>query len=177
MVESNTKRGEIRRRPECVVAYNDTMGGVDGVDQHLSDYSTLRKRGKKYYKKIFFHLLDLALWNSFILYTKSGGTMTPLQYRLAVVEKTMKSYLSEDKPKPGRPSATLNPVRLTDRHFPEYLPATEKRQNLTQCVVCSRVRDCNGKKIRRESRYYCPDCDVALCVAPCFRVYHTVADI
>lgn len=173
------KRGEKIIRPECVVAYNDTMGGVDKVDQHLVDYSTPRKRGKKYYKKIFFHLLDLALWNSYILYNKSGGTLSNLLYRLSVVEKIMESHHSEEmKPKHGRPSSTMNPLRLTERHFLDYIPATGKKANPTrQCAVCCRVRDANGKKIRRESRFYCPDCDVALCVAPCFRVYHTVANI
>lgn len=171
------KRGEIRQRPECVVDYNDTMGGVDRVDQHLAAYATPRKRGKKYYKKIFFHLLDLAVWNSFVVYKKCDGTMSPLVYRLEIIQKIMEKYHSADmKPKPGRPSAAMHPLRLTERHFPEYIPATEKKTNPTrQCAVCSRVRDARGKKIRRESRYYCPDCDVALCVAPCFRVYHTVS--
>ncbi|GFS69934.1 hypothetical protein TNCV_3102281 [Trichonephila clavipes] len=43
-----------------------TRGGVDKVDQSLTDNPVARKRGKKYYQKIFFHLLDEALNNSFI---------------------------------------------------------------------------------------------------------------
>lgn len=43
------------------------MGGVNNVDQHLADYFTPRKRGKRYYKK-FFHLLNLDLFNPYILY-------------------------------------------------------------------------------------------------------------
>ena len=76
--------------------------------------------------------------------------------------------------KPGRPSNVPHPLRLTERHFPEYVPPTEKKANPTrQCVVCSKKRDANGKKIRRESRYCCLVCDVALCVTPCFKIYHT----
>ncbi|KAJ8949429.1 hypothetical protein NQ318_007530 [Aromia moschata] len=56
--------------------------------------------------------------------------------------------------------------------------ATEKKANPTrQCGICSRVRDARGKKIRRESRYWCPQCEVTLCVTPFFRVYHTVTNI
>ncbi|KAJ4450249.1 hypothetical protein ANN_01668 [Periplaneta americana] len=59
-------------KPKVVTDYNDTMGGVDHVDQHLAAYPVPRKRRKRYYKKIFFHLLELALWNFYILYTKKG---------------------------------------------------------------------------------------------------------
>ncbi|KAF2885883.1 hypothetical protein ILUMI_20291 [Ignelater luminosus] len=62
------KRGETISKPKLVHEYNDTMGGVDRVDQHLADYTLPRKRGKKYYKRIFFYLFDLALWNSLKLY-------------------------------------------------------------------------------------------------------------
>lgn len=178
MVDVEQRLG-VKKRPESVIAYNDTMGGVDRVDQHLASYSTPRKRGKKYYKKIFLHLLDLALWNSFVIYTKQGGQLSSLEYRLKLVEKIMETYHTDNmRQRAGRPSNTPNPLRLTERHFPEYIPPTEKKMNPTrQCAMCSRVRDARGKKIRRESRYYCPDCNVPLCVTPCFRVYHTVADI
>ncbi|KAJ8965446.1 hypothetical protein NQ314_004136 [Rhamnusium bicolor] len=70
------------------------------------------------------------------------------------------------------------PSGLSGRHFPEYIPETEKKVNPTrQCGVCSRMRDARGKKIRRESRYWCPQCEVALCVTPCFHIYHTVTNI
>lgn len=81
------KRGEVRERLECVIAYNVTMGGVDRVDQHLA--VTPRKRGKKYYKKILFHLLDLAVSNSYVLYKKCKGTLSPHAYRLDLVKKIM----------------------------------------------------------------------------------------
>lgn len=173
------KRGEEKKKPKLVVDYNDTMGGVDRVDQHLSDYAVPRKRGKKYYRKIFFHLLDLSLWNSFILYRKCGGNKSALQYRMELVKLTIeKFHHPEFAAKHGRPGKTPTPMRLTGRHFPETLPPTEKKSNPTrQCGMCSRVHDAKGKRIRRETRYFCPDCNVPLCVAPCFRVYHTASQI
>ncbi|XP_034185281.1 uncharacterized protein LOC117606608 isoform X7 [Osmia lignaria lignaria] len=73
--------------------------------------------------------------------------------------------------------ATSNtaPRRLLERHFPETIPPTEKKFNpVRQCVKCSRKKCVNGKRIRKETRYYCPECNVGLCVTPCFRLYHTV---
>ena len=42
------KRQKQMKTPQSVVDYNDTMGGVNRVDQHLPAYATPRKRGKKY---------------------------------------------------------------------------------------------------------------------------------
>lgn len=176
-IETKTyeKRGKDRTKPILVIDYNYTMGGVDKVDQHLSDYPVTRKRGKKYYKKIFFHLLELALWNSYILYKKCGGVKSPLQYRLCLIKEMFEKYHPNLLPSTsGRPSKSPNPLRMSKGHYPDYVPATEKKQCPTRrCVMCSRKRDNCGKPIRRESRYCCSVCDVGLCVVPCFKDYHT----
>lgn len=51
-IQSNTcaeveKLRETVIKPKVVLDYNDTMGGVDRVDQHLADYNLPRKRGKR----------------------------------------------------------------------------------------------------------------------------------
>lgn len=53
------KDGNVISEPKVVIDYNETMRGVDCLDQHLHDYSITKERGKKYYKKVFFHLLDM----------------------------------------------------------------------------------------------------------------------
>ena len=65
--------------------------------------------------------------------------------------------------KGGRPSTAENCFRLVERHFPSYVPATEKKANSTRrCVVCKK----HGTG--REIRYEYVRCDVGLCAAPCF---------
>ncbi|XP_035217648.1 piggyBac transposable element-derived protein 4-like [Stegodyphus dumicola] len=170
-----TRRKENKMKPKVVVDYNGTMGGVDRVDQRLSSYNVTKRRGKKYYKKIFLHLLDITLWNSYVLYTKSGGKRSHLQYRTKIIENIIEKYHSvEFSAKKGRPSADHPPSRLSERHFVDYIPPTEKKSNpRRQCIICCSKRDSRGKKVRRETRFYCPDCDVGLCAVPCFRMYHT----
>ncbi|CAK9827808.1 PiggyBac transposable element-derived protein 4 [Anthophora retusa] len=65
-----------------------------------------------------------------------------------------------------------NVERLTERHFPSVYSnkAAKKKNQVRKYVVCSK----QGK--RRESRYYCSQCDVDLCVVPCFELYHTKVD-
>ena len=69
--------------------------------------------------------------------------------------------------KKGRP-CSVDETRLKERHFPDFVPATEKKKNATRkCKVCT----ANGK--RSDTRYQCNECDVGLCVVPCFKLYHT----
>jgi len=79
---------------------------------------------------------------------------------------------------PGRPTANgRNPERLTGRHFVDYIPPTTKKVAPTRkCVVCCTVKKPDVKKVKKETRFYCPDCDVGSCVTPCFKDYHTKAN-
>jgi len=100
--------------------------------------------------------------------------MDNLKYRKSLIEKLISNYHSDqDLRKQGRPPKKPGSLRLTERHFPEIIPPTDKKQAPTrQCAVCCKS-DEKGKKIRRESRYYCDPCKVGLCAAPCFRIFHT----
>ncbi|XP_067121649.1 piggyBac transposable element-derived protein 4-like [Centruroides vittatus] len=133
MVSKTTHAGKIVIKPQVVVDYNDTMGGVDLLDQHLRDYPVARKRGKKFYKKVFFHLIDISIFNSFVLYKKNGGSMDHLEFRINIVEKIIQEYHTETRViRHGRPRTsgprTPGLLRLTERHFPNLLPATDKKK-------------------------------------------------
>ncbi|GFX92243.1 piggyBac transposable element-derived protein 4 [Trichonephila clavipes] len=53
MVQVQSHKTEIRRKPKAVMEYNNTtIGGVDRLDQHLTNYPLIKKRGNKYYKNI-----------------------------------------------------------------------------------------------------------------------------
>ena len=150
------------------------MGGVDCVDQGLCNYSLLRKRGKRYFKKLFSHLLELTIWNAFILYNKTGHKKKSLNFRLDLIEESIAKYKKTSITSKGRPSSEDTPLRLSTRHFPDIVLATEKKKNAARlCVVCSRRKNESGKKTRRELRHFCKECDVGLCVVPCFKIYHT----
>ncbi|GFV79211.1 piggyBac transposable element-derived protein 4 [Trichonephila clavipes] len=80
--------------------------------------------------------------------------------------------------KKGRPALQPNPMRLTERHFLEVIAPSEKKlRPARKCYVCSLKKNDNGKRIRKETRYFCPDYDVGLCLTPCFKLYHTKLDL
>jgi len=177
-----TKGGKDVQKPNVIVDYNHTMGGVDKADQELTFYPIMRKQQKRYYKKIFRHLLEQCLWNAYVLFvqhnqrTSTAKSVEHADFMWMAAERIFADHQTTESGRtPGRRSAASgNPERLTGRHFPEHIPATAAKKEPTRtCVVCCSKRKHDGKKVRKESRYYCPDCDVGLCVSPCFRDYHT----
>ena len=177
MVSLKNKKNEDILKPKIVSDYNLTMGGIDRCDQEISFHPTIRKRQKKYYKKIFLHLLDKVLWNSYLLYKNVvGKRITFLEFRIQVVEELLHKYddAASGQKNVGRPPAIDNPACLTERHFISHIPPTPaKREPTRQCKVCCSKKDKNGKKIRKETRFFCSDCGVGLCLEKCFQLYHT----
>ena len=55
------------KQPQAIHSYNQFMNGVDRSDQMLAQNSTLRKC-LRWWKTLFFHMIDIALVNSCILF-------------------------------------------------------------------------------------------------------------
>jgi hypothetical protein len=113
-------------KPTFFHEYNDTMGGVDRADQLIAPYYISRQRLRKYYKKIFVVLLDLAILNSYQLYKiqtqeTSYDVMTQLQFRIGLVRSLLEQNFQDDLPGHlvgiGRPSSEPTPARLVERHI------------------------------------------------------------
>lgn len=161
-------------KPQCVIDYNKTMGAVDRSDMMLSSIESVRK-SMKWYRKFFFHLLDISILNSHALYnTKTGENMTLANFHLSVIREIIRTfYIPRPKEKKGRPSAGDQPLRIIDGHFPTPVPSTPNKKSATRrCHVCSNTK--LAEKKRRDTRYMCAKCDVGLCVHPCFQKYHTM---
>ena len=75
------------------------------------------------------------------------------------------------KSRVGRPSNANQPARLTRRHF---VGMFEDLKYNPDCVVCS-SRSKPGWK-RKQTRYNCRQCDLAMCCIPCHEIYHTYND-
>ena len=55
-------------KPQIMMDYNNHMGYVDKGDKMANSYS-ISRRTFKWTKKLFFHLLDLTILNSYILHS------------------------------------------------------------------------------------------------------------
>ena len=95
-------------------------------------YYGFSHRSVKWWKRVFVHLLDLAMVNSYILYkavTKSK--MKQLQFRVFVA-KSLTEGLEHPRHR-HHPSELDLPIRLTERAFPEPIPDGKR----ADCRVCS----------------------------------------
>jgi hypothetical protein len=71
--------------------------------------------------------------------------------------------------------------RLTAKHFISKLRGTGKKTNIARlCKVCNEAEKNNvdntiqkRKRAGHETSYECKDCNVSLCIEPCFRLYHS----
>jgi len=173
-----TRAGKAKNIPLVVNCYNNNMGGVDRSDQMMTLYEVERKRVKKWYKKYFMHLINTCIMNSHIIYSKIGKGCTALKFREELIRQIFSRYteLSPLRPRTGRPSLE-DPLRLVERHFPTIIPPDPNSKSKKPNKRSWRCHVCSINKIRSESKYYCKECNVGLCVYPCFMYYHTSRDL
>ena len=168
-------------KPHCIVDYCRFMGGVDLSDQIHQYYTCLRKTAK-WYKKLFFHLVNLCVINAYLLYRKFSEDEKKLEhyeFRRSLCEALILEAPNAPKPSAsaGRRLTGERPHRLTERHFPESIPpkpGMKRQRPCRDCVACNPSKKNRQGFKRKQTSYWCPDCKKPLCMPDCFRVYHTV---
>ena len=95
-------------KPHIVEWYNQHMGYVDNSDRMATSY-WMGRRTLKWTTKLFFHLLDLTVLNSWILLSSCGAKYTHRDFKLLLVRNLIEEVgKSQDCPTPrlvGRPSS------------------------------------------------------------------------
>ena len=162
----NWREDNIIQKTKVIDNYNQKMGGVDKNDAIIGNYSCIHK-SYKWYIKIFFHYLEEAIFNAFIIY--KNYLPQPKYTFMGCKLEIIRSMLG-DAGSHVEPSSEFDPLK--GWHFAEVIPATEKKgKSQKRCVVCWK------RKVRKESRNQCSQCDdhPRLCPTPCFMIYHTKA--
>ena len=156
---------ETVKKPKMVDEYNQFMGGVDRSDQQVLYYG-FAHRSVKWWKRVFYHLVDLCLVNALILHNSVTGNkqLTQLEFNIQVA----KSLLEGHENRTPRQRSIELPLRLTERPFLEPVPKDTPYGGRPSCEVCL-VR----KKGRKQTQYQCKTCKTPLHVTPCFEIYHT----
>ncbi|XP_060553795.1 piggyBac transposable element-derived protein 4-like [Ruditapes philippinarum] len=174
----NRQTHEPITKPTPIVEYCKKMGGVDLSDQVVQYYEVLQK-SMKWWRKLFLHMFNLMIVNSFILYkiySEDEKKKTHHDFRAEIIASLIQTAPNAPRPKSGG-RQTLEPIdRLTGRHFScaiEPKPGAKKQAPTRPCVVCN-VDRTEGSRKRKETTFQCKQCHKALCVRNCFERYHTV---
>lgn len=179
--------------PGCIKDYSQHMGGVDLSDALISYYNVLHQT-QKWYKTLFYHCVDIAAVNAFILHKE----MCKLQDQPELQQKAFREQLilslAGIGSRPGR-SAPQNPPGLivtepppppssaqvsdttpsaapASGHLPAYF--VEDMSNVTP-----RFRATLGRRTcvfcKKKSPVYCTTCKKTLCFTSlrnCYREWH-----
>ena len=119
--------------------------------------------------KLFFHILDLTVLNSWILLSSCGAKYTHQDFRLLLVRNSNEEAgKSQDHPTRrlvGSPSSgAKNILRLENCHNKHW---SAKSSTQLRCHLCS---SCGQRK---GTVYKCARCDMGMCMVSCFEEYHT----
>ena len=146
-------RGQERIKPKVVCDYNRCMGGVDLSDQMATSYRVVRK-ARKWYQNLFYHLVDTVVVNAYLVHKALEGTMSHEDFRLNLCSSLMPEH-------PEGAVARPRARRIPEGHELERIP---KYRRCRHCKETSNTR--------KESKFACSVCNVALCAGECFYSYH-----
>ena len=95
LVEAPSSRGAHHKiKPAAVLDYNKYKTGVDRSDQMMSYYSCERKT-IKWWKKLFFHLVNLVVVNAHNLHNKTSKKESRWKFSMKVTEGLLNSAGTE----------------------------------------------------------------------------------
>ena len=145
------------------------MGGVD-KKRSIAILLCFIHKNLKWSNRAAFHLLDLAIVNSYILYKLSNQEKrhkTHADFRIDLATSLLLEsgyQMLEDVDQSPTPND-----RLHGRHFPSKVPTRQMENSLKGNVLYAVSR----KETKKTTTYLCKDCCVPLCITPCFELYHT----
>ena len=155
-------------KPEIVVYYNKTKGGVDTLDQMAHAFSTKRKT-KRWPLVIFFNMLDvagIAAYIAWLIKFPNWKITTPNTRRRCflqnVAEELMKPHIRRRKSQPvsrdiQRDIRTALGEPSQGSSVSDDSTETRKRR---RCCICP-------TRIDRKSRQVCSECTRNVCKEHC----------
>ena len=153
--------------PQVVKDYNAHMGGVDTHDMLRQIYGIHRKN-IKWWHRIFFGLLDMAIVNSFLVFREAADSkISQKEYRRHLA-KGLLTYSHQATCPKRRKSAFSIPASVRNSNVGVHMP--EFNAPKRRCEVCSK----DGLESRPTSP--CSHCGVNLCCngsKNCFVRFHS----
>ena len=156
------RKNKIQYKNEIIANYNLTKSGVDLIDSATQIYKTQRKTNK-WWKAVFFYLLDVTLNNMCIIYNSSDKFHTTnlrngaLSFRRILIEQFISLYNKQQ-------------ITNTCTIIREVHVLVPNEQGVKTCVRCKAQGSMKGNHYFR-TRHICNICKKPLC-RDCFIQLH-----
>lgn len=169
--------------PNLVKEYNRHMGGVDLLDGLIGRYK-IRMRTKKWYLRLFYHLMDVTIINCWLLYRKirrdRKETYLPLAQFRAELAYCLCNQGTPSTSKRGRPSNLEKNIQAKKKRSATtaYIPPKDVRQDsFSHWPIHDETRQrCKIPGCKSFSFIKCSKCGLHLCLNKnnnCFVKFHT----
>ncbi|XP_060870286.1 piggyBac transposable element-derived protein 3-like [Metopolophium dirhodum] len=154
--------------PTVIKEYNRFMGGVDLLDSLIGRYK-VRMRSRKWYMRIFYHLIDTSVVNSWLLYKRTQSQLgKPSKYTLVDWRKSLAYTLTRigfvQTPTRGRPSLESS-LKKQNRTRPTQRPTQDIRtDNIGHYINhIEKKGRCKFPNCKGYTNFQCSKCNVYLC--------------
>ena len=143
-------------KPQIVADYNRHMGYVDNGDRMANSYS-INRRTWKWTKKLFFHLFDLAILNSYVLFSSCGvKKISHRDFELTLVRNLLAQAGQE-----------RNVARPMEDHLLQLLKSLDLKNVAENIGLFHLPREenvvCSARDVNKRVSTKCRRRDVSLC--------------
>ncbi|XP_045456529.1 piggyBac transposable element-derived protein 4-like [Melitaea cinxia] len=152
----------LTKKPEIIMDYNRTKGGVDEIDKKCSNYSSSR-RTRRWPLAIFFRILDLSGVNAYALYKTCTAVpnISRAQYLQDLARSLVLPHLKRrvyNNRLPRELRLTISRVLGTDKPPEPEITAPEDTEAARKtCKICP-------SRLKRRTKYSCIECRKAICL-------------
>ncbi|KAG5871167.1 hypothetical protein JTB14_027104 [Gonioctena quinquepunctata] len=149
-------------RPCIVKCYNDSMGGIDLIDRMLS-YHRMSASTKEWTVRTIFHLIDLAIANSWILYRedrkKWGDAPKDILQFHALKLEVADSFFTDNY---TNDENSVLPLRLPTKNKPEGYTQSSKSTPTSSRYKLHFPQVAKVQELSKKDNFFCEICNVYL---------------
>lgn len=153
-----------QKKPEMILFYNKTKGGVDTNDKLCSTYNVAR-RTKRWPMVIFFHLFNVSAINAFVIYNcNNDATINRRIFLKLLSTELVKSHRLARAVIPSLPSALKNRLSKQEVPGPSSSSNDVQTRKRGRCYICPRNSDRKTTtKCNKCAKFICGDHTKKIC--------------
>ncbi|XP_050059682.1 piggyBac transposable element-derived protein 3-like [Aphis gossypii] len=160
--DKKSKRNMEVKCPSIIKEYNRHMGGVDLLDSLIGRYK-IKIRTKKWYMRVWYHLIDISIVNAWLLYRRvenENGRVPKLSLFDFRTEVAFSLTTSVSTPKRGRPSnEEREQIKIPKKHTHSITPEDIRRDGLHHWPEYKETRQrCKYEKCGKLTQCTCTKC-------------------